>query len=109
MTICQWIFNLVRVICVVMDFFIYCVIVCFRHELLLVRDGLICANAGKCMWTKHMHIWWKHAVSINTPYIRYVSVFGFCEFVVFQIPYNVSIIRGKQGTTWCYYNFLIYL
>ena len=82
-----------------MDFFIYRVIVCFQHEILLVYDGLICVNAGKCSWTLHMHIWWKHAVSIYTPYIRYVSGFGFSEIVVFQILNYISIIRGKQGTT----------
>ena len=100
---------MVRVFCIVMDFFIYRVIVCFQHEILLVYDGLICVNAGKCSWTLHMQIWWKHAVSIYTPYFRYVSGLSFSEIVVLQILNNISIIRGKQGTTWCYYNFLIYL
>ena len=63
-------------------------------------------NAGKCMWTKNMHIWWKHAVSFNKPYIWYLSVFCICKLVVFQLAYYDSIIRGKQGTTWCYCNFL---
>ena len=44
-----------------------------------------------------MHIWWKHAVSIYTPYIRYVSGFGFCEMVVFQILNNISTVSSEES------------